>query len=143
MAQQIHVFVVDHRDTFLRLMQSILKTAGYEATVCHAGDEAHQLISKLQPDVIVVDTWLQERDEGWELVQTLRLDEHTRHIPIVLASSDAERLQERASEIRAMRNVLLVPKPFDPETLLHAISRVTNPNNLWDSEAQAALDAPD
>jgi two-component system, chemotaxis family, sensor kinase CheA len=137
----IHVFVVDHQETFLRLMEQILRADGHEATSCPAGDPAHELIARTQPDVVVVDTWLQVRDEGWELVQTLRLDERTRQIPIIVASSDAERVKERAEEISAMNNVLILPKPFDPESLLRAIARITGGEG-WSTDQEAQVDSP-
>jgi CheY-like chemotaxis protein len=123
-------------------MRLILEAEGYKATVCPAGEEAHEVIAREQPEVIVVDTWLQIRDAGWELVQILRLDAATKHIPIIIATSDSEHLEDYASKASALRNVLLIPKPFDEETLIRAIRRVTAPGNVWDSHAQAALDTP-
>ncbi|MEO8457696.1 MAG: response regulator [Chloroflexota bacterium] len=140
--KQIRVAVVNHQATFLRLMEQILTGEGYATTVHSAADDAHGAITRLQPDVIIVDTWLQTRDEGWELVQTLRLDEKTRHIPIILASSDAERVQERSEQLSGMKNVLILGKPFDPESLLRSVARVTGTKANWDAGAQASLDSP-
>lgn len=140
--RQVHVFVVDRQMTFLRLMERILDEAEYKVTAIPAGEEAHELIATTKPDIVVIDTWLQVRDDGWELMQTLRLDTRTQSIPVILASSDAESVKEKASEISGMRNVLLLPKPFDPAALLHAIERVTDPSSSWDTNAQAKLDTP-
>jgi CheY-like chemotaxis protein len=142
-ARAIHVMVVNHQEAFLRIMRIILEGEGYQTTVCAASEGALQAAVTTQPDVIVVDTWLQTRDEGWEFIQNLRLAPETRGIPIIIASSDIERLKDYAAEVSALRNVLLIPKPFDEQTLLRGVKRITSPESTWDTDAQAAIDEPD
>ena len=88
--QRIRIAVVNHDAVFLSLVRKILETEGYEAIICPEGTAAHEIISTGQPDLVLLDTWLEFRESGWTLLQTLRLDERTRDIPVVVATSDPE-----------------------------------------------------
>ena len=73
---------------------------------------------KAQPSAVIVDTWLETRESGWQLLQTLVLDDATRHIPIVLCSSDIDEVARRIEELQKVARLVILPKPFDPEALL-------------------------
>jgi two-component system KDP operon response regulator KdpE len=134
------IAVIDHDPTFLRLIDRILTLAGYEAIVCPEGTSAHEVVLDNQPDVVMIDTWLATRDEGWVVLQTLRLDDATRGIPILLSTSDAEEVKRRSLEVKAMQNMLILPKPFDPDSLLDAVERLLDSD--WDRRANAAFHEP-
>lgn len=140
MAKQIHVAVVHTDPVFLRLAALILKDGGYLATTCRSGPEAHGTVLASGADVVVVDTWPESRGEGWDLVQTLRLDEATKHIPIILTSSDPKDARHRAADSKAMRNVLVLGKPFVPEVLLAAVKRVTSLSAGLDNAAREDIE---
>jgi DNA-binding response OmpR family regulator len=118
---RIKIVVVNHDAVFLGLMRRILESDGYEAIICPDGTAAHETILTTQPEIILLDTWLEVRESGWTLLQTLRLDDNTKHIPIVLCTSDLEALNSRASQVERMGNIQMLPKPFDPESLLQAV----------------------
>jgi CheY-like chemotaxis protein len=118
------IAIVNHDPVFLRLVDVILENGGYNPVTCPSGTSAHDVIVRLQPDLVMIDTWLETRDQGWLIVQTLRLDEATLSIPILLTSSDPDGFQHRSLEVAAMTNMLILPKPFDPESLLLAAERI-------------------
>ncbi len=92
-------------------------------TLCPEGTAAHTVIAREQPDLIVLDTWLETREGGWTVLQTLRLDEATTHLPILLCSSDPEEVKRRMSQLQTMPNIAFLAKPFDPQSLLRSVTR--------------------
>lgn len=139
-ASPIRVAVVDHDPVFLRLTEQILRSEGYDVILCPSGTKAHIVVASHQPDVVMIDTWLSTHDDGWSLLQTLRLDPETDHIPILLTSSAAEDVRDLAADRTAMRNVLILAKPFASVGLLHAVARLTDPAAKWDIAAWASID---
>lgn len=115
------IAVVNHEPVFLSLMQRILEVEGYEVTLCPEGTAAHSVIAREQPDVVVLDTWLETREGGWSLLQTLRLDDLTRHLPVLICSSDPDEVKRRMSMLEDLPNISFLPKPFDPQGLLRAV----------------------
>lgn len=104
-------------------MDRILRAGGYEPIGCPSGTAAHDVILKAQPSAVIVDTWLETRESGWQLLQTLILDDATRHIPIVLCSSDVDGVARRIEELDKVSHLVVLPKPFDPEALLKKLQQ--------------------
>ncbi len=124
MAATARIAVVNHDSVFLRLIDRVLRGGGYEPILCPSGTTAHEVIVQQQPDLIMIDTWLEAQEAGWALVQTLRLDEATRRIPILICSSDPTEVRLRAGQLETMPNVDVLPKPFDPESLLAKVAHM-------------------
>jgi CheY-like chemotaxis protein len=124
MAATARIAVVNHDSVFLRLIDRVLRGDGHEPILCPSGTAAHEVIVQQQPDLIMIDTWLEVQEAGWALVQTLRLDEATRRIPILICSSDPNEVKRRAGQLETMPNVDVLPKPFDPESLLAKVAQM-------------------
>jgi two-component system sensor histidine kinase/response regulator len=120
------IIILDHEPAYLRLMTTLLTQEGYGALPCNMSNTAHDLISSAQPDLVLLDTWVENRESGWAVLQTMFLDERTAHIPILIASSDKEGFEERAQQIDG-RAVEVIYKPFDPPMILSAIRRLIGP----------------
>lgn len=118
------IAVVNHDPVFLRLMDRILKSDGYEPIICPSGTAAHDIIVSEQPDLIMIDTWLEDREAGWALLQTLMLDDTTKDIPILLCSSDSEEVARRLEQLKDIATLTIVAKPFDPDKLLAKVREV-------------------
>ncbi len=115
------IVIINHDPTYLRLMEHILRAEGFDPVV-FTGQGIHDDIIREKPHLIMIDTWLSKRDEGLALLQTLVLDDATKHIPMLIASSDPDDLTERLAEISSRMEVL--KKPFTEDMLLTAIHRL-------------------
>ena len=111
-----HVLIVED-DAILGLtIETTLRDAGVERIVVSSSTE--QALARLreeQPDVIVLDVHLSDRDDGWaiaELVRTLGPDR-----PRIIFSTGAP--QEIPEDIAALGSVL--EKPYDPECLIELL----------------------
>jgi len=84
------VLLVDDSSTALLLEQMILKKrADFELISARDGQEAIDKATAEMPDLIVMDI-VMPRLSGMEALKQLRLNDSTRHIPIILVTSRGE-----------------------------------------------------
>jgi CheY-like chemotaxis protein len=58
---------------------------GFRVSKARDGTEGVERALDLQPDLILMDLWL-PRMSGWEATQRLKLDERTKHIPVLVVT---------------------------------------------------------
>lgn len=109
------ILVVDDEPDALDLIEFNLKSAGYEVVTAKDGSEALRKADQLAPDLIILDLMLPEVD-GLEVCKTLRREEKTATIPIIM-------LTAKAAEIDRVLGLELgaddyVTKPFSPRELI-------------------------
>ena len=108
------LLVVEDNDDLITYLKAIL-SPHYKLLIARDGAEGIDLAIREVPDLILSDVMMPNKD-GFELCQTLKEDDRTSHIPIVLltARSDAE---SRISGLSRGADAYL-PKPFDQEELM-------------------------
>jgi CheY-like chemotaxis protein len=79
------VLVVDDNHELFALFQRYVAGEPYRLIHAASVDEATALLRSTRPDAIILDLMMPDRD-GWELLQLLRSDPKTSHIPIVVCS---------------------------------------------------------
>ncbi len=79
------------------------------------------------PDIIISDVMMPEKD-GFEVCDTLKNDERTSHIPIVLLTVRAT-VEDRIAGLRRGADAYLA-KPFNPEELLVTLDNLTRLRTL-------------
>ncbi|MFM9952169.1 MAG: ATP-binding protein [Saprospiraceae bacterium] len=87
----------------------------YQLEVAYNGKQGIEKALNNIPDLIISDVMMPEKD-GYEVCDTLKNDERTSHIPIVLLTAKAD----SASKIAGLRRGAdaYLPKPFNLEELL-------------------------
>lgn len=116
------VMIVDDAQADLKLMASILTTAGYDVVAYADGDEIEDRLVTERPDVLLLDVVMPKRN-GYELLRRLKKDERTRGTPVVLVTcrdQDSDRLwgkRQGADEY--------VTKPFTSLQLLSVVTLFT------------------
>jgi DNA-binding response OmpR family regulator len=113
------IAVVDNDLPFLNLMQELLTEEGFRVILHHEGDTAYALIRKEQPDLVILDIRLEHPEAGWKVLELIRLDPETTHIPVIVCSADSS-LREKAAMLQDQRCEML-EKPFDLDRLLGTI----------------------
>ncbi len=121
MAEQT-IAVVNNDTDFLGLMNDLLTLEGYQTLICREGDRAYGFIKEAQPDLVVLDVRLDHAEQGWTILELLRLDPATTQIPVIVCSADAQFLREKAAALHDQRCDTL-EKPFDLDTLLEKVTR--------------------
>jgi CheY-like chemotaxis protein len=114
------ILVANNDTAFLHLMEDLLAEEGYEVTVTAANDQAYDLIRKDRPALVILDLTMQQPDDGWTVLNLLRLDPETMNIPVIVSSVDSKFLKEKEPALRA-KQCDIIEKPFDLDELLAKI----------------------
>jgi signal transduction histidine kinase/DNA-binding response OmpR family regulator len=80
------VLVIDDDLDLLRLAKSNLEQDGFQVLTATTGAEGTRIAARRLPDVILLDLMLPDRS-GLTVLQTLKAEAATRHIPILLVSN--------------------------------------------------------
>jgi CheY-like chemotaxis protein len=115
------VLVVDDFADNREMYAEYLRFKGYDVAEAATGQEAIDLTTRLQPDLVCMDLSLPGVD-GWEATRRIKADDRTRHIPVVVVTGHALE-QDNESAVAAGGDVFLT-KPCLPENLVTAVERV-------------------
>ncbi len=78
-------------------------------------------IHRVQPDLVILDLWLESQEAGGMVLGMLELDPLTQDIPVIVCSAHLDLLAQRAPYLQAKGHRVLA-KPFTPEQLLATIA---------------------
>jgi CheY-like chemotaxis protein len=118
---------VDDDADFLAANRMALELAGFVVHLAGNGTEALALAIREQPDAIVLDVVMDQPDEGFVLARSLRQDERTCRIPLVLLSSVNEvnrqkglafRFSDEDRDERWLPVDRVLEKPIRPKKLI-------------------------
>lgn len=120
--RRLSVLVIDDSITTRTLEKNILETAGFQVSVAIDGEEAWHIINEQYFDVIISDVEMPKMN-GLELVQRIKGNDRTRHIPVILLTSLGKPEHQEAG-LRAGADAYLVKSQFDQGELLQMIRAV-------------------
>ncbi len=107
----------------------ITKRIAHTGAACITADSAEDALQKLQekPNLILCDFYLGPNSTSEELIDFIRADEELKHLPIILATGDVERVNKRpcAEKIDG-----LLLKPYSLSELQSALRRHLVPVRL-------------
>lgn len=104
--------IEDNRDV-VHYLRSCLEE-GYCVQAAYDGKVGIRMAIELVPDIIISDVMMPEKD-GFEVADTLKRDERTSHIPIILLTARAT-MEDRIMGLERGADAYL-SKPFDREEL--------------------------
>ncbi|QZD86598.1 response regulator [Qipengyuania psychrotolerans] len=113
-----YVLVVEDEAILGLQLEDALLDAGVEKVeICSTTEAALASLKRSQPDVIVLDVHLADRDDGWaiaELVRELGPDSPQ----IVFSTGQPEDIPQDIAELG-----YVLQKPYDPEVLVDLLSK--------------------
>ncbi len=131
MPETARILVVEDNAVARELVSAILSRAGYRVTAAADGREAlYRLLAGPRPDLILLDMMMPGLD-GWHFLEQLRRLGPTRIPVIVTTGSGLSPEWVQAHDCQG-----LLPKPIEPEALLHEVGR-------WLSEKPLGVTAGD
>lgn len=108
------ILVVEDDVDISNMLRIFLDSQGYEVMEARRGDDALKMCRDRLPDMIILKAVLPGMD-GYQVCRELRLDPHTRHVPIMFLAEKGERSDRiRAFDLGADD---YITKPFDLEEL--------------------------
>src|SRR5712691_11410589 len=118
MAQQSTILIVDDEPFNVDLLEQQLEEFGYATVSASNGQEALDKVATEAPDLILLDVMMPVMD-GFTVCRTLKADEETRLIPIVIMTALGD-VEDRIKGIEAGADDFLT-KPVNPRELIARI----------------------
>ena len=115
------ILVVDDEPLVHKLLQHHLERAGYQTLSASNGNEALQMASAENPQLIVMDIMMSEMD-GLTALKHLKKTEDTKKIPVIMITANPHHVSRTESE--ASGADVFMTKPFSPAQLLTEIRRL-------------------
>ena len=113
------LLIVEDDPGFAQILLDLAHEKGFKGLVATRGDVALALARKFRPDAITLDIMLPDRD-GWTVLDRLKHDADTSHIPVhIISSGDAQR--QRAIKMGAFTQL---QKPVSREQLASAFDDI-------------------
>lgn len=108
------ILLVDDSKSARFALKRLLEQHGFEVESAESAEVALEMTRQALPDAIFMDHLMPGMD-GYEALVVLKQDPRTRHIPVVMCTSNSEeRYQQEAKEKGALG---VLPKPATPENL--------------------------
>ena len=106
MSDDVRVLFIEDDPTVAQMYKLKLELDGYQVTMAKDGEEGLQLATEVHPDIIFLDIRLPKMD-GFAVLERLRGNEQTRHIPVVILSNYGEdELVERGFRLGALEYLI-------------------------------------
>lgn len=115
------VLIADDEAHIIHVVAIKLRNNGYEVICASNGAEAYDLACGEKPDIVVTDYQMPFMT-GIDLIEKLRKNEQTKHLPVVLLTARSFAISEEQKESLAVEECL--SKPFSPRELLKTIEDI-------------------
>jgi DNA-binding response OmpR family regulator len=119
------IAVINDDTQFLRMMEHILTTEGYEVCTLYEAGPAPAHVREWQPDLIVLDIRIESPQSGIKVLELLKLDIATENIPIIICSADHAMMRSMEERLSQMECWILL-KPFKAKELLDMVRARTS-----------------
>ena len=117
-SEQKILLVIDDQDAVVNLFKRYLSQTDILPIGINHPEQAVSLARLLLPAIITLDVMMPQMD-GWELLQTIKLDEMLKHIPVIVCSAwdDPDLSQSLGAAV-------YLKKPVTQKMLLEAVEKV-------------------
>ena len=111
------LLIIEDDEAFAKILLDLARENGFKGVVALRGDTGLTLARELRPDAISLDLGLPVVD-GWAILDRLKHDPRTRHIPVHILSATEEG-RHRGLQAGA---IAFLQKPIDREALSSALA---------------------
>ena len=112
------LLIVEDDPHYARVLRDLSRDKGFKVLVAHRGTDALALAREFHPTAVSLDVFLPDM-LGWTVLNHMKQDPATRHIPVQMLTLDEDRHHGLARGAFAF-----VTKPTSPEELESALSRI-------------------
>jgi len=118
------ILIIDDQECMRSIMTNMLESEGFEIQAAEDGEQALDLLSKADYDLIVSDVNLPRMD-GFQFMRKAR--ESHPSLPAIFATGVLEETAKLGAE--SLGNSEVIFKPYNKEAILEAIKRRLTPSN--------------
>ena len=115
------ILVAEDDPNILRQIEFNLQASGYVVETAMTGAEALKRLMVSRPDLLITDVMMPEMD-GYELVASLRSDEHLSDLPVIMLTARVE--DADVAQGYTAGTDLYLTKPFNPAELIAFVQRI-------------------
>jgi CheY-like chemotaxis protein/signal transduction histidine kinase/HAMP domain-containing protein len=112
------ILIVEDDPSFATILRGLCHDKGFKALAASTGEEGLELAGKFLPTAVILDIRLPGMD-GWSVLESLKSDHRTRHIPVHVVSA-----QDTPRDALVMGAVGFLVKPVSAEDLNGAFERI-------------------
>lgn len=112
------ILIIEDQPQMRRNLAFILEMERFEVFVAENGRQGIELARRHQPDLVICDVMMPERD-GYEVLQTLRADKATANVPFIFLTAKGDKPDVRQGMNLGADDYLV--KPVSREDLLAAV----------------------
>jgi len=116
--EQKKILIIDDQEPAIRLFTRYLSRSNVKIIGSSKPGLVLHEVKEIQPDLIILDIMMPKMD-GWEVLQSLKLDEQTKRIPVIICSAWGE--PELAKSLGAVE---FLRKPVTQRDLLATIHAI-------------------
>ncbi|MBF0569529.1 MAG: response regulator [Candidatus Omnitrophica bacterium] len=120
MGQKKRILVVDDELSIVKTVSNVLNLEGYEVAVASDGMKALVAMKANKPDLLILDLGMPVMS-GYDLCQTLALDDDLKDIPIVILTSHD---QDKAIHLGIYMDVEYLHKSCTPKELVSKVNKI-------------------
>jgi two-component system KDP operon response regulator KdpE len=128
------VLVVDDEPRLVRLVQTVLSTAGYSVLIAGEGEKAISTVAVEQPDLVLLDVLLPGGLDGYEVCRRVR---QFSTVPVIMLTAKAQ--EEDKLKGFALGADDYMTKPFSAKELLARVAAVMRRARSADAPVRQAL----
>ena len=126
------ILIVDDDQLMQKLLEYIIKKAGYQVSVADNGSNAIKIVKRDKPDLIISDVEMPKMN-GLELCQKLKENIDTKVIPIILITNNTP-IQDKIIGFRSGADDYFM-KPLHLKNLLTRVQSLLESGDALSSEA--------
>ena len=133
------ILVVEDEHAIRELISVNLNFMGYKVLRAYNAEQAQQLIDAELPDLILLD-WMLPTVSGLSVARTLRQNERTKHVPIIMLTAKSTE-EDKVAGLESGADDYIT-KPFSPKELvarIRAVLRRRSPELAGDIVTVAGL----
>jgi len=113
-----YIIVVDDDKEIREIVTFVLSRHDFEVAAASNGRQFQHLLLQQLPDLVILDI-IMPGEDGYQLFRSLRSDQQTRSIPVIIMTAHAEDIYERISvDLGAAEHMT---KPFHPFELVERV----------------------
>lgn len=113
--------VVDDEFHIVQVVSIKLKNNGFDVVTAENGSDGYELATQMLPDIIVSDYQMPVMS-GVEMIEKLRQNPETAHIPVIMLTARGFAIEDDQKE--QLRIAACLSKPFSPREVLGTIEDV-------------------
>lgn len=115
-----HILVINDTQELLEMFRLLLEEEGHSVVLSGMPIFKISEVEQIQPDLILLDIIFGDHKTGWQMLQMLKMQRSTTHIPIIVCTAALREVQEQEGYL-VSQHVRVIYKPFDIDELITMI----------------------